>query len=275
LCLCDLHFHPNIYGLSKLRQKKRLKLIKSAVKNARLNFISSTEHVYKAPLEAYKRLAEAVEDLGATVIPGVEWVSREKTEIIFYYDSSASLQSALKVLKPFSRSVWDLSDLKNDTGAVISLPHPFTPGTTGAVNRLGIEAFERLLELTDYVETHNGLSQQFRQIWLYQSLSRLAPALAQKVEATECLPHRYWLENLGWAVGSDAHFAHELCSCGYLEGFGQKDWFEDLRARRHFSLVHLPAPPNRPSRFSRNMASWGAVIKEAWLKKIIRARFGF
>jgi hypothetical protein len=266
LSICDLHFHLNIYKKSKSHRDLWLRDQLKSIKTAGIDFLASTEHVYKDALEAYICLKDIVRDLKVVIIPGVEWISKEKVEIIFLFPTQETLRCALKTLKPFSHSVWELQRLKNDWASIAIIPHPFTPGKTGAANILGVDGFERLLNLTDYVEIYNGIGMQFHEIYLFDKISHYHQTLRNKVKNTAYLPDRFRLESLGWSVGSDAHFPGELRAAGHVDEINPLDWFEALKRRLHFTVVDLPSAGFSEPRLVRNVRSLFSVMQEAWLK---------
>jgi hypothetical protein len=270
LFICDLHFHINIYKKSKHDRCLWLQEQFKSIKNSGIDFLASTEHIYKEALEAYIYLKDIVKDLKVTIIPGVEWISKEKVEIIFVFDTEYSLRQALKTLKPFSHSVWDIANLKEGEGALAIIPHPFTPGKTGAANILGLDGFEKLLELTDYVEIHNGISRQFNELYFFDRICTLYPSLQQKILNTAYLPERFRLEGLGWSIGSDAHFPGELYAAGSTDQIIADRWFESLKKRLHFTKTDLPPLKLSSGKASRNAKSLFLVMQEAWLKAKIR-----
>jgi hypothetical protein len=246
--------------------KKLLEAHRLSIETSHLNFIASTEHIYKNPLDSYLYLCDLSQNLSVTIIPGLEWISREGVEIIFWFDSRSSLESALKILRPFSHSVWETSRLKQDFGAISCIPHPFTPGKTGAANRLGDKGFKRLLDQTDYVEKHNGISHQFNNLFLYSRLSHLMPSVHRKVELTAHLPEEYCRPDLGWSVGSDAHFPGELYMAGQHEAMIGPCWFEALKARLHFEKAEIFQNKPQVSHIRRNWSSIMSVINESLIK---------
>jgi hypothetical protein len=270
LSLCDLHYHLNIFGKKGDRLRKILRRHRGSIAAAGLRFLASTEHVYKNPLECYQLLSEVTADSLLTVIPGVEWISRENVELIFLFDSEEALRSALGTLRTFSHSVWEAGRLREDLGAVLVIPHPFTPGVTGAVGNLGLDGFEKIMDMADYVEIHNGLAHQFRELYLYSHLGPYFARHSRKVEHTDQLPLRYRRPDIGWSVGSDAHFPGEIYSVGRHGDMEGDDWFSVLKRRLHFEQAEVLAQEPFQCRLRRNIASIGSVFKEAMIKKRIR-----
>jgi hypothetical protein len=241
-----------------------------SIEKSNVGVVASTEHVYKDPLGAFQRLRDLSQGLPVAVIPGLEWIAREGVEIIFWLDSEASLASALRTLAPFSHSVWDTGRLKDDLGAIACVPHPFTPGRTGAANRLGLRDFGRLLDQADYVEKHNGIAGQFDDFILFERLRRLCPALCEKIRLTGHLPDEFCRPGLGWSVGSDAHFPGELRLAGRHESMGGPGWFEALAGRLHFDPVELEPHRTGSGQMRRNLASLLSVMGEALMKRALR-----
>jgi hypothetical protein len=270
LTLCDLHFHLNIYRCRKDNLKMLLEEYRLAIEKSNLRFLASTEHIYKEPLTSYLHLSDLCQDLQVVIIPGLEWISREGIEVLFWLETQEDLESALRTLKPFSHSIWETSKLKEDLGAVCCIPHPFTPGKTGAARNLGPKGFELLLDQADYVEKHNGIGRQFADFSLYNHFSCLLPRMRRTVELTASLPCEYCRPGLGWSVGSDAHFPGELYLAGQHEAMACSDWFAALKARLHFNKVDLPTHRPRSGHFRRNWSSLVSVMDEALMKRKFR-----
>jgi hypothetical protein len=261
----DLHYHLNFHKCSKGNRKQLLLAHRNSIESSGVSYVASTEHIYKDALEAYLYLCDICSDISATIIPGVEWISSEGVEIIFLYDSEASLRGALKVLKPFGNSVFEFDRLKEDTGGIGIIPHPFTPGNTG-VARLGSDAFMRLLRKADYVEIHNGLSIQIMRMMLWNFM--FFP-VSERIQNTFALPDEYKLQDVGWSVGSDAHFPYEQFMAGVAQSdVTPVDWYRFLRQRIHFSPIatfHM-AKGNREG-LKNGMENLFSVIREAFIKK--------
>jgi hypothetical protein len=263
----DLHYHLNFHKCSKDNRKQLLLAHRNSIELSGVNYVASTEHIYKNALEAYLYLCDICSDISATIIPGVEWISSEGVEIIFLYDSEASLRSALKILKPFGNSVFEFDRLKEDTGGIGIIPHPFTPGKTG-VARLGSDAFMRLLKKADYVEVHNGLSVQIMRMMSWKfTLSHVS----ERLQNTFALPDEYKLHDVGWSVGSDAHFPYEQFMVGVAQSDANTDWYNFLRQRIHFSPVATRHMINGSRKGARNgVENFFSVIREAFIKKRYR-----
>ncbi len=152
----DLHFHPNIHRMPKRNKTLRLQKICWHLAQSEVDYLASTEHSYKNPLEAYQRLADAVSSLKTEIIPGVESVSAEGVDIIYLYSSEDHLKQALSQYQTHKWSIRDVSRICKDTDAISIVPHPFHIGKTSAGNVLSRRAYRRLLEMSDYIEIHNG-----------------------------------------------------------------------------------------------------------------------
>ena len=263
----DLHYHLNLHKHSKGNRKQLLLAHRNSIESSGVNYVASTEHIYKNALEAYLYLCDICSDISTTIIPGVEWISSEGVEIIFLYDSEASLRSALKILKPFDNSVFEFDRLKEDTGGIGIIPHPFTPGNTG-VARIGSDAFIRLLKKADYVEVNNGLSVQIMRTMLWKfTLFHVS----KRIQNTFALPDEYKLQDVGWSVGSDAHFPYEQFMVGVAQSDVNSDWYSFLRQRIHFSPIatlHMTKGGRKGAK--NDMENLFSVIREAFIKKRYR-----
>lgn len=278
----DLHYHANIncYRYSKINRDFRLKKHRKYLKKIGVNYVASTEHAYKNPLDAYLYLRDTADTLDVNIIPGVEWISREGVEIIFLFDSESSLRHGLDYLKPFSGSVWDIKHLKKETDSVTIIPHPFSPGKTGVATMLGKTAFLRLLNDADYVEIHNGLSLiflNFKCVW--QKPLNLMNKMKQ-IQYTFDLPGQFKPDHIGWAVGSDAHFpGHQFivggiddpCS-GADETDAVKNGFELLAEKVHFTPVSISPLSCSGLKKCRNLSMNGRfAMSEAIFKNVVGA----
>lgn len=262
----DLHYHLNSKNGSRSELDQLLVAHKNSLEISGVDYVASTEHVYKNALDAYLYLSEAVVDIDTTIIPGVEWIAKEGVEIIFLYESEQALRDALKVLKPFSHSVWDFKKLKDDTGAIAIIPHPFTPGRTGVASSLGVESFVKLLHEADYVEIHNGLSIQINNAAISRLMLKFLPSTAKHVAHTFSLPAEYRFEYIGWSVGSDAHFPDEQYCVGVVDIERSSDWFELLRNRIQFRTIQVRQPGDGRRGLKNNAENIISVAKEALAK---------
>jgi len=278
----DLHYHANIncYRYSKINRDFRLKKHRKYFKKNNVNYVASTEHTYKNPLDAYLYLRDTAETSDVRIIPGVEWISREGVEIIFLFDSEASLRNGLNYLRPFSGSVWDIKYLKKETDSITVIPHPFSPGKTGVATVLGRTAFLRLLNDADYVEIHNGLSLVFLNFnCVWKEPLRLMNKMKQ-IQYTFDLPGQFRPNHIGWAVGSDAHFpGHQFIVGGIDADFSNdgeresaENGFELLAKRVHFTPVSVSPLSQSCLKKCRNLSMNGrCAMSEAIFKNVVGA----
>ena len=269
----DLHFHANIKGLLKRHKAQRLSRITAFLESRSLDYLASTEHSYKGPLEAYQRLADATAHLNTRIIPGVEAVSAEGVDILFLYRTEADLAQAMTRLRSFCWSVLDVERISRDTGGLTIVPHPFHIGRSSAGNVLSTRAFELLLDRVDYVEIHNGSA-----LTLDKQLSRirkkpLFKKTASKLNKTIELPEILRGNSLGWAVGSDAHYPGEQFFVGAtdLEPAPGQDAIDFLAERIHFTPQPLWDVSDR--NFTNNYRlcrSFHSAMREGMLKQRVK-----
>lgn len=238
----DLHYHPNICHVTQMVRKQRLSMHVASIKKCRVDYVACTEHSYKKPLDAYFYMEEALqqEKCRTFLIPGVECISKEGVDIIFLYDSVFGLINGLRCHRPFSWSIWDLQQIRRDTGAIVIIPHPFSMGKTGLGTVLGMDAYFKILDQAHYVETHNSSSFLLRR-FAYGGMQRInkLDRHIKQLRYTHNLPN--WLRKgrAGWAVGSDAHHPWQQFFIGGVERsqmFGQ-NWFDFLKSRVQFNTV--------------------------------------
>jgi hypothetical protein len=213
----DLHYHPNIANLSKHLRDRKLERHRSVLETNRPDCVACTEHSYKQPLDAYLYLADAAQDLRTEILPGVECVSREGVDIIFLYPGEGDLRSALRDYKPFAWSIKDVGRIRNATGAISIVPHPFSLSRSGAGNVLSQAGYKRVLRLVDYVEIHNGSALTLMQRLSTKGARPLFKKTMETISWTINLPKEQRGEGLGWAVSSDAHFPEEQFIIGSTE----------------------------------------------------------
>ena len=231
----DLHYHTNVFRLPRAQREHKLGQHTRCLEQTGVNYVASTEHAYKQPFDAYLYLCEATKDLKTHIIPAVEAISSEGVDIIYLYRSEGDLKNALKTIQPFAWNVADMNKLRDDTGAISIIPHPFTPGRTGLANVMGPECFMDLQKEADYVEIHNGLSLHFLENGFKRSKIFNSRKLENSIRYTFRLPKEFRLDDTGWAVSSDAHYpAHQRIVGSTTDMLDGDDWFDFLQQKHHF-----------------------------------------
>lgn len=240
----DLHYHPNIANLSKIVRDRRLERHRKVFEWNAPDCVACTEHSYKHPLDAYLYLADSVQDLDTAIIPGVECVSREGVEIVYLHRNEQDLRNFLKRYKPFSWSIKDVGRIRDATGAVTVVPHPFSLARSGAGNVLSPAGYARVLKLVDYVEIHNGSALTLMQRISTKNARPLFKKTMEKISWTLNLPREHSGEDLGWAVSSDAHFPEEQFIIGSTEAVPEpgETYFDMLNKRIRFDGVMVSTP---------------------------------
>jgi hypothetical protein len=280
----DLHYHTNVYLTRQATRKKRLMRHLEIMKLNKLDFVASTEHGYKAPLDAWLYLVDVAKDLPTQIIPGVEAVAKEGVDIIFLYQNEADFKNGLKSLEPFHWSVWDMKNIAQATNAISIIAHPFTPGTSGIVTQAGVAGLRRLLPDADYVEAHNGSG-----LFLMRSAEK-NPTLAanktlkkvyqQKARFTEDLPRQFLGGARGATISSDAHFPeHQLIvGAADIDEDQRDNWFDVLKQRpefsRYFTARYHDCDLNR-SQDRRTLAMMQCILGEAIYKKRLKTLHKF
>jgi len=271
----DLHYHANIDFSSKTAINECLRKQHKCLMKTNIDYIASTEHVYKKPLETFLYFSDITNDLHTTIIPGVEWISKEGIDIIFLFDSENSFRYALKYLKPFSASIWDIQKLQKETNSITIIPHPFTPGRTGAAIILGEEMFIRLLKKVDYVEIHNGLCLIFMGFKFLQRKPFVLTSKMKQILYTFDLPLQFKLDHLGWSIGSDSHFPGEQRIVGSFDAVNKcESWFALLSERVHFIPFNIPnSLCSETNKLKQIIMNGKSVINEAVIKYVLRNKW--
>lgn len=236
----DTHYHANIFGLKTSEVKKRkLDFAKWSARNT-IDVIISSEHTYKDPINAYLHLADCGGATNTIVVPACEGISKEGVDIIFVFSSEADLVRAGAVLVPFGWQVADVATIKHATNCLVIIPHPYTLGTTGAGRVLEHAAYLKLLKIADYIEVESGayfaavnlIARITSECWVAKKLPWLMQAYVPAVEDL--------LNDIGYAIGSDAHFPAHQYRVGVVEGEVTNtlpDVFAFLAKKQHFSGI--------------------------------------
>ena len=270
----DLHYHTNVYRSLKSTRNRRLQRHRDCLAETGVDYVASTEHAYKRPLDAFLYLRDATHDIHTEVLPGVEAISSEGIDIIFLYPTEEGLRKGVQALKPFSWSVWDTAAIAAETGALTIIPHPFTPGKSGIVAGIGEAGFMEVQKSCDYVETHNGLS-----LFLIDLYARRPEALKVEksnanIQKTFNLPEEFIVPGVGRAVSSDAHHPGHQRIVGGVEGIVKDgDWFGFLKNRVTFEKVTVAEEYINKSTKLRHMVQSGrCVLGEYSLKAIKKVK---
>ncbi len=210
----DYHFHPNF----QFRKPVACQAAKvwSAFQRHGLDVVVVSEHSWKRPAESFWELeAERPSESGTTLLPGVEVLTREGLDVVvFGVDAGWYAAPSLRgLLVPYGPTFDDVLRLASDpqTPLAAFLPHPFTPGTTGAVSYFGETEAKRLAGRLGGVEVSNfcysdclALTNRIGTKLLPQTYRRMH--LTQSMEAAfhDGSDVRFL------AHGSDAHFPEEL-----------------------------------------------------------------
>lgn len=271
----DLHYHANIHQLPRIQRRLRLRSIARALHANGLDYLASTEHSYKKPLDAYLYLAETLENAHTRVIPGVEAVTSEGIDIIYLFRDEEQMRLAGREIVSFKRSVLDVKRIAQATGAVSILPHPFHICRSAAGNVLCRRSYNALLRSCDYVEIHNGSALTMEQRLSASMTLPLFRKTAEKLRRTIDLPMKDRGRNAGWAVGSDAHYPGEQFVVGSTVAPLQpdEDVHDFLRRRIRFQpyVLRQPATDNSVNNY-RLLRSLQSALKEGARKELIRAR---
>lgn len=270
----DLHFHANIHRMPGRNKTIRLQKIRWHMRRSGIDYVASTEHSYKKPLEAYMRLEEMARGLRTEIIPGVESVSAEGVDVIFLYRTGDGLRRGLDRVRTFQWTVRDVARIARDTDAITIVPHPFHIGKSSAGNLLSQRAYRRLLNMCDYVEIHNGSALAVERRLSKSRAKAFFREARLKLDKTLNLPLEDRGEGLGWAISSDAHYPGEQYIVGKTNQPMEpgEDVFDFLKKRIRFeyqSVLELSDGAIRSN--TKLLRSFQGVLKEGLIKEYLRA----
>ena len=209
----DYHFHPNFkFGR---REAKRARRIWDAFEEHDLGVVIVSEHAWKRPRESYE-LLESLRPPGAktVLLPGVEVLTREGLDIVvFAQDGAWYREPGLSpLLDPYRLGVEESIELVcNRPDLAAFLPHPYTRGTTGAVEYFGEAHAASLVGRLGGVEVSNNCYDDCLKI-IGRLCSRVLPDTHRRMSLTQQIAEDF-LASTGagfFAHGSDAHFPGEL-----------------------------------------------------------------
>ncbi|MBU6301532.1 MAG: hypothetical protein KGS60_08265 [Verrucomicrobia bacterium] len=251
----DYHFHPNFrFGR---REGRRAGRIWNAFTQHDLGVVVVSEHNWKRPRESFELLAgHRPPDARTVLLPGAEVLTREGLDIVvfgsdpaWYHDRHAS-----GLLQPYRMSVEETVDfVSSRDGMAAFLPHPFTRGTTGAVDFYGEKLAATLAGRIGGVEVSNNCYDDCLKM-VGRLCSRVLPETHRRMSLTQSITEEFLdLAGAGFfAHGSDAHFPGEL-------GYG--------------CLMDVTAPPLDPGHAFQLMTSHlgreshaRGCEKSAWLR---------
>ena len=271
----DYHFHANLPRDQK-KAEKHIKKYWEKLKEAGINVLLSTEHVYKNPKRAYEFL-DKFKPENTYVIPGMEYVTKEGVDIIiFSRDKSIYDYEELFPLKMTLDETIDF--VKNHNDLYIFVTHPYLKSKTGIVKNLGFSRFIDLINEVRAVEvvSGNALKQKIFKIYIeiFFKKKKKGDLLRIYLPNNEFYIERkeFYLKDLDFiAVGSDSHQFGEVGNCLILEYNESEDIFEKVinskkgkifvRPRQHtiYSLIKAPI-----------IIGSEALIKKLYKFKIIR-----
>lgn len=271
----DLHFHANIHRMPERSKTLRLQKLRWHMQRSGIDYIASTEHAYKRPLEAYQRLSEAARGLKTEILPGVEAVSAEGIDVIFLYPSEDDLKRGLEDLQTFRWSALDMGRIAADTGALTIVPHPFHIGKSSAGNILSRRAYKQLLRMADYIEIHNGSALNVERRLSRSRAKFIFKKARVKLDKTLNLPLKDRGDGLGWAVSSDAHYPGEQYLVGRTdrEIAPDEDVFGFLKQRIRFDYQEVSTLEEDPLMSSTHLLrSFQGVLKEGLVKEYVKTK---
>lgn len=212
--LVDYHFHPNLSKQDGLARYKCRAIWKTFSK-LNIDVAVITEHVYKNPSRAFNLLAAAKPNGHLThIFPGIEALTKESIDMICFAETE-DIYTHQKLMVPKQLSVEEMIDyVQSHPGLYASVAHPFGPGHSGLIRRLGENEGKRLIKKLGTVEVSNACFHGSKKIADYSGLSKIFKQTRRDMDYTSHLPEDFF-KPLGisfFTGGSDAHVIVDMGS---------------------------------------------------------------
>jgi len=209
----DYHFHPNFrFGRREARRAGR---IWNAFAEHDLGVVVVSEHSWKRPQESFDLLqSHRPTGAGTVLLPGAEVLTREGLDIVVFGPDPGWYRDPVvsDLLLPYHPSVEEVVDVVSSRQEMAAfLPHPYTRGTTGAVEYFGEELAATLAGRIGGVEVSNNCYDDCLKM-VGRLCSRVLPDTHRRMSLTQKLAEEF-IDSAGagfFAHGSDAHFPDEL-----------------------------------------------------------------
>lgn len=212
--LVDYHFHPNLSKHTG-RAITKCRAIWQAFSDKKLDVVIITEHVFKNPTRAYQLLLDTKPPNHPTqIFPGLEGLTKEGVDIICFAETTM-IYSHQKLMVPKQLSVEEMIKyIQTQSGIYASIPHPYGPGHSGIMRRLGESEGRRLMAKLGAVEVSNACFRGGKKVADFTGISKLLKTQRRYMDYTTHLPDSI-LQSLDCSLytgGSDAHVLVEIGS---------------------------------------------------------------
>lgn len=261
----DYHFHPNFtFSLPWHSKRKAKKIWKEFGKN-NLNAVLIAEHSYKKPKKSFELLEKTKpKSTKTTLIPAVEVLTKEGTDIIAFAKRPDQIYSNTYLLKPWKLSTEQvIRIIKNDKNLYGIVVHPYTPGTTSMIRNLSEDLTIKAIKELRFVEGHNYSFSNSTELFKNLKLNKLLKSKYEQMKKTLNAPGKLTKEAKIITTGSDAHHLWGIGDCTEIETNKPKNLDELFKI-----ITTIPGKPflKKKSKI-RCLFSWPTYIFEWLLKK--------
>lgn len=225
----DYHFHPNfsllIPFVGEFLSKRIAKKIWEAFKKNNLDVVLVTEHVYKCPKRSFEILEETrPKDAITTIIPGIEVLTKEGTDMIVFSKKKQDVYSQQSLLSPWKLTVKEVVELlKKEKNILGIVAHPFTPGGTSMIRNNGEKATKEAVRELGFIEGHNCTFTHSARIFRKFKLNKIFKKKYQQMEEASHVPEEFLKEARVITTGSDAHHIWEIGDCCEIDAPRKQD----------------------------------------------------
>lgn len=213
----DYHFHPNFPRNDEKAFKKAVTWWRK-LKEADVNTVICTEHVFKNPKRAYKLMLKAKPE-DCFVFPGMEYLTKEGVDIIIFSDNENIYD--FSELAPYKLSYEEVVNFIFGKNLQAIIVHPHILSSTSIIRTLGEKEFRKYLEKLRSVEISNTSGPKNKKVYE--------------------LPKEDYPNNPKLlSVGSDAHHYEDLGT--YIEVECDKNDVFDKVCNNSSPKIHKKSP---------------------------------
>ncbi len=212
--LTDYHFHPNL-SKSDYRAYRKARMLWQRFAEKQVDVVVITEHVFKNPERAYRIMEETRPDDATTIIfPGIEGLTAEGVDFIIF-TKDTSIYEHQKLMVPKQLDVFGMiTYVQKYDHLFASIAHPFSPGHSGLVNHIGLEAGKRAVNELGAMEISNPCFRGLIRVMDVTRFSLIKKRQRKWMDMTRQVPEDFFDASKIqlYTGGSDAHVIVEIGS---------------------------------------------------------------
>lgn len=258
----DYHFHPNLPRNEKAAEKK-VGAIYKKFKESDIRAAIITEHIYKNYRRAWD-LMKKHKPADFIIFPGIEYVTRENIDIVFFSDDESIYNDELK---PFDLSYEEIVGyIKRNSKLFGFVTHPFTLGRTSIIDKKGAEFTKKMSNKLGAVEVSYTVFSGLKNRLNKPLLRTIFSGILGRIAKNENLPFEFYPDKINFlAIGSDAHHIREIGPCAEVDVTNGDVFLSIINNKKNVPGKNIQAPS-----FFGEMTTLATVFNEWLLKKIYK-----